>query len=500
MLVTGDTYRWTVRPITVDGKVGAGLTVGTQPTFVVAGPALGAGSSPDPTSGNTSTKRFPTLTWQPVNGADHYLVYVRRSGAVGYTPLAKGVQYGYAAATDTGDALSTAAGTSSQQYDWFVEAYSVSNALISTGSTGHYTIEPPAAVSGFRSALTGDDLTGGAGETPDSCAATLPAECQNLRQTPVLKWDPSPDTGFYKIYLTFDGANNGVTGLFPVLVSGTMWIYPRTLPDSQAGSAYYWTVVPCTSPNACAPLDHASHAFNKQSNPVVLTSPVSADPGNPTQVADDVTLTWQDYLASEANADTANTSLTSPAEIEAQQYRVQVSTTSDFSTLLDNLLVDQTTYTASASTYPEGILYWRVQAVDGSGNSGNWSATGVFEKAVSGAGHDLPGARPGHARPDAGGEREERVHLDPAGLRQVLRPRGVQERRPGRPDGQQGAVGHQPRDRLRPVQPAAGEQHAVHLAAASLRRGRTQGCVDAVAGVPGDGRLPDPDLAEQRHP
>ena len=48
-------------------------------------------------------------------------------------------------------------------------------------------------------------------------------------------------------------------------------------------------------------------------------------------------------------------------------------TTSAFSTLVDDIVVDQTTYTAFSKTYPEGTLYWRVQAIDGSGNGLAWS-------------------------------------------------------------------------------------------------------------------------------
>ncbi len=190
--------------------------------------------------------------------------------------------------------------STSQRYDWKVDAYVGSNP-IATGAIGHYTIDPPATIGGFRAALTGSDTSGPEGI---SCGAQLPNECQNLRQTPVLRWNPDPDVGFYKMYLTYDGINNAVPNLFGFVVQNTMTIDPAALPDSQAGSAYYWTVVPCTSPNVCAPIDHASHAFNKQSNQVVLTSPVTTDAQHPATVSNDVTLSWQDLLVTEANAAT----------------------------------------------------------------------------------------------------------------------------------------------------------------------------------------------------
>ncbi len=48
--------------------------------------------------------------------------------------------------------------------------------------------------------------------------------------------------------------------------------------------------------------------------------------------------------------------------------------------LLDNQLVDQPSYTASDALYPEGPLYWRVQAVDAKDNALTWSETRMVEK------------------------------------------------------------------------------------------------------------------------
>jgi len=376
-LISGHTYRWTVQSISYDGTLGTSPTPPGQPTFTVVDQPAATATSPDPTGAEPHTKRFPTLTWSAVQGADHYVVYVRKSGSTAWTPLLGGTPYFYPSAQDTGDQFSSAGPNStSQRYDWYVDAYT-GNTPIATGAIGHYTIDPPASLAGFRAALTGTDTSGPEGI---SCGAQLPDECQNLRQTPVLRWDPNPDVGFYKVYLTYDGINNAVPGLFGFVVHNDMWIDPAALPDSQAGSAYYWTVVPCTSPNVCAPVDHASHAFNKQSNQVALISPVTTDSQSPATVSNDVTLTWQDLLATESTADTSDTALTPPARTEAYQYRVQVSTTPDFTQLVDDAIVDQTTYTAYTTTYPEGTLYWRVRAIDATGNNLNWSDPASFKK------------------------------------------------------------------------------------------------------------------------
>jgi hypothetical protein len=69
----------------------------------------------------------------------------------------------------------------------------------------------------------------------------------------------------------------------------------------------------------------------------------------------------------------------------AYQYHVEVATDQNFSTLVDNTTVDETSYTA-ASTYPAGQkLYWRVQAEakdQGTAVGLAWSAAGHFTKTL----------------------------------------------------------------------------------------------------------------------
>ncbi len=74
-----------------------------------------------------------------------------------------------------------------------------------------------------------------------------------------------------------------------------------------------------------------------------------------------MTFHWQDFLK-------RNQSSSPPVTQEARQYRIQVSTVADFAKIMDDKIVDQTTYTPFDKTYPEGQLYWRVAAIDGSSN------------------------------------------------------------------------------------------------------------------------------------
>ncbi len=195
----------------------------------------------------------------------------------------------------------------------------------------------------------------------------------------MLHWDAVPDAAWYHLVISRD--DQLTNRVMELDVYNTTWMNTSALPDSTAGSAYYWEVVPC-SLAGCGGLAQSEHAFNKLSNPVVLKEV--------TATANDVTLSWQDYLASLSSATPDGTALPAPARTEAETYRVQTSTSPQFTTLLDNLVVDQTTFTSYTNTYPEGPIYWHVQAVDGSGNALAWSKTDTFTKSSPGPNQVLP--------------------------------------------------------------------------------------------------------------
>ena len=104
-------------------------------------------------------------------------------------------------------------------------------------------------------------------------------------------------------------------------------------------------------------------AFRKNSAAVELASPPQDDPNTTADnIANQITFNWTDYLVT-------NQALIPPVNQEAKSYKIEVSLAADFSTIFDTATVDQTTYTPFGKTYPEGPLYWRVQAIDGSGNT-----------------------------------------------------------------------------------------------------------------------------------
>ncbi len=359
-------YRWTVQTVSEDGRIGASRLLSSQSTFTVVDPPAPTAAVPDATSAETSTSRFPTLTWAPVEDATKYVVRLRRAGATAWNATT---------ITTTNTAAEDLQGgyLSPGRYEFQVEAYQ-STAFLGEGTIGAFRITGLAEVGGQRAALVGTELS----DPTTSCTKAAPASCQNLRQSPVLQWDSVPGAAFYKLYVSRDAEmTNLVDSTYPRPVYGTTWAPTAAFADSNAGSAYYWQAVPCSSTTTCSPLGAARHQFNVLSNPVALVAP---DGG--VKQSDDVTLDWSDYLDSPAPSSSGSSDLPNVARTEAAYYRVQTATSPQFTSaaMLDNVLVDQTTFTSPTTTYPEGPIYWRVQAYDGSLNALTWSATRSFEK------------------------------------------------------------------------------------------------------------------------
>ena len=152
------------------------------------------------------------------------------------------------------------------------------------------------------------------------------------------------------------------------------WTATRS-PDSQAGSAYFVVLLPCVVVDVCSSLTHSTHSFNKLTRPLTLVSPLDG-----AQVQNDVTLTWDDYLDSQAAGADPDTILATPGQDEASYYNVQTASDQNFVQNVTTTKVDQTTFTSFADTYPEGTTWWRVQAVDRNGNTLAWSAPRSFLK------------------------------------------------------------------------------------------------------------------------
>ncbi len=235
--------------------------------------------------------------------------------------------------------------------------------------------DPSTPVTGLKVATDGSGIENGA----TGCAASV---CSAIPTTPVLSWDPVPGAGAYMVYYAPDA--NFTTSPVPTIPITTNTMFQLStanstsaLPDSQAGSAYYWHVRPCVNLTLsdCGPDPESNSAipgtasFQKQSPQV--TGLTSSDPGS-----SEISFSWDDYydtnVATEWAGETSNQT--------AKNYRIQVDDDPSFATPLDTRVVDQTTYTAFDKLYPDGTYFWRVQALDDKNQGQAWSQVQTFTK------------------------------------------------------------------------------------------------------------------------
>jgi hypothetical protein len=331
-------FTWYVITKGYDGNDGIIPGSGSWRSFSVSTPVTGANPTILTPASLASSYAMPPMTWSPVTDADNYEIWYSVHGTNIYTLLEDNLENaGY---------THNVAPLVPNTYDWFVEAYQ-GNAFLGASSVSMFVVDN----------LAPAVLTGPADCPPNqSCAIT---------SSPTFSWNVVPGAGSYLVYVSLDANFTNVVRTYTV--SQNEFTLREELPDNDAGQAYFWHVRPCKASTRCnadpqgtlAP----SRAFQKRSSGVVLTSPAdgSSAPNQPT-------FRWEDYLAS------------NPSNLEAEQYRIQVSTIPTFASTIDNRVVDQTYYTPFDRTYAEGPLYWRVRAIDGSGNELTWSATRTLTK------------------------------------------------------------------------------------------------------------------------
>jgi hypothetical protein len=226
---------------------------------------------------------------------------------------------------------------------------------------------------------TADPLTAATQTAPDNC--DVGQVCDPLNSTPEMRWNRVPGAASYLVYVATDAQFTTVVRRYLVPASDDPRFVPREeLPDNNAGQAYYWHVRPCgfvdgtfCTMDPQGQVDPPRRAFQKRSDPVVTHGPgIVWDAAHPPPV-DTIPVvtampnfTWQDYLESNGS------------DLEARRYWVQVSLTPQFNAVIDERSVDQLMYTPYDRTYPEGPVYWRVAADDGSGNVLAWSPIRVM--------------------------------------------------------------------------------------------------------------------------
>ena len=329
----------------------------------------------------TTATRFPALTWQPVTGADHYKMFIKRDFQSAYE---------YAGTWSTTafqvpgrhrqSPMSTsrrASGTGSSRPTTLqqrVEARLTTTTATSRSLTSRVS-------SGWSVALDGNANRAGQGCTLD-IVVNVSNQCSGVPSTPVLSWAPVSNASYYLVYLSND---RELTNLVysPQITQNTMWVPPSQLPDNSAGTSYYWYVRPCKTDGKCNPdpvsVDaSATNAFRKVSPTVQLVSP-----GNGSEQSDDVRFDWTDYYPTNQGTSYVGTGGqpgTAPSYQTANLYHLQVSQSPVFSSLVVDANIDQTTFTSVDPTLPEGTLYWRVQVYDANMNGLQWSPVWTLTK------------------------------------------------------------------------------------------------------------------------
>lgn len=343
---------WTVQTVEADGDLGKIAFQGSWPTFDLAAPTPSSSMGVVRTVASDGL-RPPTMLWNAVTNATSYKVWFSIGGANSYS-LAGTTNLPGHAFTGTATGSSWSATLAAGSYDYRVEAYDKNQALLGSTSPQSFTI---------------------ADKWP---SVTLKAPCVGvtncvLHDTPTFTWDPVPGIGLYHVYVATDpNFTNTVWDWGTTFTAATPL---QSLPDSQAGQAYYWYVRPCTTETTCGPFDQSDFAragsFRKVSLPVEPLLPNSSS----APVADEVTFTWRDYLATNYTYNGTNGETVTQ---EAASYQIDVSTTAEFTNIIETSpLIDQTTYTAQTTTYPDGPLFWRVRAFDRTGNPLTYSCAPV---------------------------------------------------------------------------------------------------------------------------
>lgn len=395
-----DTFAWKVSARDANGGYSPAPLYATR-TFVLAEgpPAAGAQPlKPLPVAHDTITSRFPSLSWQPYPSTDQnpifYSLKVAQAGYVFGTNETEvlGARLNHPAVTDMSDFF-----LSPGTYDWWVEARSsVTGQIVSQGTRSTFTIEDQGEVQGQRVALDGKSL-----DAANTCNRRLvlingvadeATICQGLPATPVLDWNSVPGAGGYMVYIAEDpDFTNLLMDPQNTSTQNSRWTpsFADQIPaldDNESGPAYYWFVRPCVRINPfvnCGPdpsgsEDVGTNAFRKISPKVVLTQPAAN-----ASFADEVTFAWQDYFDTNQATPSPYGGPT-PSHQSGKRYRIQVaqSATITDQNAIEDRYVDQATYTSYENTYPEGDLWWRVQAIDTRENRLAWSETRKIVKAT----------------------------------------------------------------------------------------------------------------------
>jgi hypothetical protein len=387
-----NTYFWRVRPINVQGAQGSwapGQSIfqyfDTIDPLPVGGPTITglhvrdelADNGPEPAGWATPS---PIVVWNPVAGASAYDldVYTRRPDTVCDIQWAKDNAQDFHVITPltawTPLAKPSASlpypnnGTTLEKDENMVAGSHFCVRIRSVGETSTTGARVYGDYTFLNDAFTYTPTTAtGSVALPAASDYISPIQGVVSGQTPFFTWHPIAGANSYWVIVSRDSS-------FTTLVDYGFTQIPAYAPRitvADEKTAYFWAVLPAgdsgggslpTDPSTgrtVDPLGANAQAFQKQSAPPTLLSPASgaALPGTQPQFQ------WTPVQG-------------------ARNYRLQVSTDPNFSTLLDNVVTGSTGY-VSTTTYPaQSVLYWRVEANDELGTALTWSSTSTFTQVL----------------------------------------------------------------------------------------------------------------------
>jgi hypothetical protein len=290
--------------------------------------------------------QVPTLVWSSVSGAAEYEYQVSADPKFDSIVLGKGIGTGASATHNLAAALGKS--IPDGKYYWRVRGVTAAN--------------KPGAWSATRTLVKAWSVAPQLLGPADGAAVTWPS-------TPlVMTWTAVPNATEYIVTIATDPAlSNAVLGSTnsPQKTDATVFAFPGTLPAGQ----YYWAITP---------VDAAGHRGSRSS---VASFSWSWPTTTTTQVNDlnadprvfDPQFTWAPVPG-------------------AARYEVEVNSASNFPVGSKWCCSDLTTGTSLSPTIvlANNEYYWRVRAIDSSGNAGVWNVGPSFTKAFDSVTPTIP--------------------------------------------------------------------------------------------------------------
>ena len=197
---------------------------------------------------------------------------------------------------------------------------------------------------------------------------------------PVMTWNQDVDAAYYRVYVSRDRSMTDSDLLYDNVV-GTHFQMTGALADRQL--PWYWRVQACnlldpaddpTNDAKCGPASDIS-SFTVSNRALKLSGAA------PTDIDPDVKQQYVDFTV-------PNEIL--QADHQADAFRIQVSTKSDFSAVVKTDTVDQQAGDATVTTYrwenvDDGDYFWRYRAVDATGQLSPWTQNSDLRFTVNAA-------------------------------------------------------------------------------------------------------------------